>query len=215
MNIKNRIFYSVVFKIVPRNLKFKLIHKFNLWASDESISGPGSEISKTKAVVQFLINFIKEHNIKSILDIPCGDFNWMQTINLSGIKYVGGDVVEQLIKQNNKKFKSEHIQFNIIDIVNGKLPESDLIIVRDLFIHFHAENTKKAIRNIKNSNIKYILTTTFPDSKENKLIKDGYNYNINLQISPFNFTKPMHLVQEEIINGNERKCLGLWNVKDL
>ena len=96
MSIKNRTFYSVIFKIVPRNIKFKLIHKFNLWASNESISGPGSEISNTKAVVKFLNNFIKEQNIKSILDIPCGDFNWMQTVDLSGIKYIGGALFKRI-----------------------------------------------------------------------------------------------------------------------
>lgn len=215
MNIKNRIFYSVIFKIVPRNLKFKLIHRFNLWASEESISGPGSEISKTEGVVRFLEKFLKEENIKSILDIPCGDFNWMKTVNLKGIKYVGGDVVEKLIQKNRNNFGQDNIRFEVLDIINGQLPDSDLIIVRDLFIHFSQENTLKAIQNIKNSKIKYILVTTFPDSKQNKLIRDGYNYNINLQASPFNFEQPKYLIQEQIINTHERKCLGLWVVKNL
>jgi len=215
MNIKNRIFYSVIFKIVPGNWKFKLIYKFNLWASDESISGPGSEVYKTRAVVDFLTGFIKNRKIKTILDIPCGDFNWMQTVNLSGIQYLGGDVVEQLVRQNTKQFGTENISFEIMDIITGKLPDSDLMIVRDLFIHFSQENTQKAMKNIKNSKIKYLLVTTFPDSKQNKSIRDGYNYNINLQLHPFSFNEPIFLIQEQIINNNERKCLGLWKVADL
>jgi len=31
----------------------------------------------------------EELEISSILDIPCGDFNWMKEINLDKYKYIG------------------------------------------------------------------------------------------------------------------------------
>lgn len=211
----NRFFYSFLFKFIPRKLKFKLIYHFNLWSSPESISGPGSELLQTLRVKEFLTRFIKEYQIKSILDIPCGDFNWMKTMDLNGVDYLGGDIVEKIIEANNKTFKKENIRFEVMDIIGGKLIAADLIIVRDLLIHFSVGNIHATIANVKRSRIKYILVSTYPDSKVNKSIRDGYNFNINLQIAPFNFGKPLFLIEEMKDDNLERKCVGLWKVEDL
>lgn len=37
---------------------------------------------------------LKKYSIKSILDIPCGDFSWMKKIELDGIEYIGADIVK-------------------------------------------------------------------------------------------------------------------------
>lgn len=42
-----------------------------------SLSGPGSFTGyATKKSLQFLVDVINEHDIKTMLDIPCGDVNW-------------------------------------------------------------------------------------------------------------------------------------------
>ena len=43
----------------------------------ETYSGPGSLLQNTGNLINELNIFIKEYNIKSIVDIPCGDFNYM------------------------------------------------------------------------------------------------------------------------------------------
>jgi hypothetical protein len=139
----------------------------------------------------------------------------MKTIDLTDINYVGGDIVGKVIEDNNKRYRKENVRFELIDIIDGKLIESDLIIVRDLFIHFSIENVHAAIANIRHSKIKYILVTTWPDSKANRCIRDGYNFNINLQIEPFNFRKPLFLIEEMQDRNSERNCVGLWKVDDL
>ena len=47
-----------------------------------------------------------KYQIKSILDIPCGDFYWMKGLDLKNINYVGADIVAPLIKKNIDQFKS-------------------------------------------------------------------------------------------------------------
>ena len=51
------------------------------WESNESRSGIGSEIKNTKEVLRAINQMsLKQYNIKSIIDIPCGDFNWMSSL---------------------------------------------------------------------------------------------------------------------------------------
>lgn len=55
----------------------------------ESISGPGSSVLNTVEIRDLLQDVIINYNIKSILDLGCGDWNWFQLINLSGVQYEG------------------------------------------------------------------------------------------------------------------------------
>ena len=47
-----------------------------------------------------------------MLDIPCGDFLFMeQFLKNKNIKYIGGDIVEELIKNNNGNTKITNLKF--------------------------------------------------------------------------------------------------------
>lgn len=213
---KEFIFYNLFFRFIPRRLKFKLIHKYNLWASNESVSGPGSEISKTRNIIPFLEKILIDFHIKSMLDIPCGDFNWMKNMKLRNVEYTGADIVGKIIIDNKKNYNSPNRKFVLLDIIRDPLPYADLILVRDVFIHFSLRNVQLSLNNIKKTGFTYILLSTYPETKKNINIKDGYNFNINMEIEPFNFKKPILLFEEEKLpEPYGRKCLGLWKVNDL
>jgi hypothetical protein len=81
--------------------KFTEIYNNNGWCSPESRSGNGSELKNTIKLRSELPYLFVKYNIKSILDIPCGDFNWMKEVDLTNIEYKGADIVESLINLNN------------------------------------------------------------------------------------------------------------------
>ena len=56
--------------------KFSLIYKTNYWAwwKVGSKSGAGSNLNNTQKIRQSLPVILNKYNIKSILDLPCGDF---------------------------------------------------------------------------------------------------------------------------------------------
>jgi hypothetical protein len=98
-----------------RKFIFYLIYKTNHWNRYQKInknnilvSGPGSIPGsiQTKNIIDNLDFFIKKNNIKSILDMPCGDFSWMQDLIKKNnyINYTGYDIVEDIIFYNNKKY---------------------------------------------------------------------------------------------------------------
>ena len=42
--------------------------------------------------------------VKTFLDSPCGDWNWMRLVDLKGIQYIGADVVPAIVEQNHKMY---------------------------------------------------------------------------------------------------------------
>ena len=142
---------------------FSGFHSTNRWRSDESISGPGSEIGHTSLLRVNLDKLLSKYKFESILDVPCGDYNWIKEVNLHGATYIGGDIVPKLIEDN--KLKYPDVDFRVINIVDGDLPKSGVILVRDCLVHLSNDNVKKALENIKNSGSKYLLTTSHIENK--------------------------------------------------
>ena len=192
---------------------FTEIYEKNLWTSKESNSGLGSELKSTEVIRQEIPEVIKKFNIKSVLDIPCGDFNWMNHIDLTDVNYIGADIVESLIENNKKKF--DGVNFQVLDITQDTLPKVDLIFARDILGHFTYENINKSIKNIINSGSKYLLTTSFTKWHYNVDIKDGEWRPINLMIPPFKM-KPIYLINENCREGGtdyNDKCLLLFDIQ--
>lgn len=57
----------------------------------ESISGPGSSVKNTTEARNLITTSIQKLQIKSILDLGCGDWNWFKLIDLTGVSYEGWD----------------------------------------------------------------------------------------------------------------------------
>jgi len=176
--------------------------KNNSWSSKESVSGTGSELDITKDLRIGLQNLLKKYNIKTMLDVPCGDFNWVKEIDLSGIKYIGADIVPEIVEKNKVLYDFD---FNVMNIITDKIPDVDLLLVRDCLVHLSNNNILKFIENVKNSNIKYLLTTSFTDkdlghewrkSVLNTNIPDGAWRPINLEKEPYNLINPIDKIIE-------------------
>lgn len=193
-------------------------YKNNSWNGKESLSGPGSDYEQTKFLIPELQILLGNLKINTILDVPCGDFNWMKRIDLDGISYHGADIVEEVIKNNTKRYASKNIKFSSIDIINDTLPKSDLIMVRDCLVHLSTDKVFKALKNIKNSKSKYLLTTNFTWKHiiNNNEIKTGGWRRINFEKSPYNFSRPIDIIIEGNIQSNDRdKTMSLWLINDI
>ena len=120
-------------------------------STSETVCGPGSKKSNNIEFLKFLDKTIKENNINSILDIGCGDMNYISPYlcKNKNIKYCGIDISTKIIEHNNKNFSDLGI-FKYMDVINDDLPKNyDLIIVKEVFIHLSDANIHKALSNIK------------------------------------------------------------------
>lgn len=181
------------------------------WKSKESVSGTGSELRHTETLRRKLPVFLKIHGIKSLLDLPCGDFNWMRQTDLSGIDYIGADIVAALVEANRRAFSGAKITFQKLDLLADPLPKVDCVLVRDCLVHLSFEHIKQALENLKRSGSQFLLATNFSGLPQNEDIQTGYWRPLNLEIAPFFFQKPMAVLPEE----HPSKSLALWKIADL
>jgi hypothetical protein len=191
--------------------RFTYYYNKNVWKSEESVSGFGSTVNFTENIRKELPDVFTKLKIGKILDAPCGDYNWFRLIERNeNVLYTGGDIVKPLIDRNNATYQNSNTNFIQLDITVDKLPSADLWLCRDVFFHFSNEDVRKAILNFLDSDIDYILTTTYPGTEINNNIQTGLFRELNLEIKPFNFGRPVL----EVIDSPDRN-LSLWNRKAL
>lgn len=178
-------------------------------------SGVGSDLDATRAILSELPGVLRTLSVRSMLDIPCGDFLWMSHIDLGSVVYTGADVIESLIVSHKNQHASAQRRFTVLDIVKDDLPEVDLIFCRDCLVHFSHRLARKALNNIKRSGSRYLLTTTFLERTVNQGIITGYWQPLNLCAPPFNLPPPTLLIGEGHAAPYQDKSLGLWRIQDL
>lgn len=199
---------------------FARIYRENRWESAESRSGLGSELRETAAVREALPGILRELEIRSLLDVPCGDFNWMRHVDLGDCQYTGGDIVPELIEETRARYAAPGREFRTLNIITDPTPTSDLILCRDCFIHLPLRDIASALRNFKASGSRFLLTNTYPEHFQNLDIPTGGARPLNLTVAPFRFPPPLKLIHErpDIPPGTDEaadKSLGLWSIDSL
>ena len=194
--------------------RFTRIYETNSWADDESRSGGGSNLYATKRIREAIPGLFAKYGVRSVLDIPCGDFCWFKEMNLDLDSYTGGDIVVPLIASVAEKYTAPGRSFRVTDLTKDPLPDCDLILVRDCFIHLRYESIFAALKNIAQSKIRYLLTTHFAALAANSDLGAGNCRPVSLCAPPFNFPPPLELI-EDSAKGMPRRHLGLWRVDDL
>ena len=208
-----KIYVSKIFQYFPikksflRKIVFTSIFKSKHWVQDEdilpekniSVSGHGSNIhtEQFNNLISSFSNFVEKYQIRSILDMPCGDFLWMnEFIKNKEIRYLGIDIVDNLINENKKKYKNQNVNFKTSDIINFNTEEKfDLVFMRDFFIHISNFDIKNVLSNIKKMNIKYFAFENY-DIKNNTDVIIGNHRKINLKLDPFNLGEPLFFFKD-------------------
>lgn len=191
---------------------FTDIYINNKWGCSESRSGPGSRVFNNKKFLDLLENFCKTHDIQTIIDCGCGDFNWMRLFNFKIIKeYLGIDIVDEVVKVNNSNYSNNIVKFKSQSIISESIKPADLILCKDVLFHLSYKDASMALDNIKSSNPKYFISTNFSDF-ENFDIKTGGWRPINLLKEPFSLGNP-YLYWENIEDRSDKysnKSIGIW-----
>ncbi|MBN3795558.1 class I SAM-dependent methyltransferase [Burkholderia sp. Ac-20392] len=204
---------------------FQKIHDEKGWHSQESVSGWGSELKNTAQIIRELPGLLGRFGVRSMLDAPCGDFNWMRHVDLDGIDYIGADIVQTLVTANQATWTTPSRRFVHLDLLRDPLPDADLILCRDCLFHFSHADVFRAFERFSATKARYLLTTTFiyRSYPRNANIATGQWTPINLEMAPFDLDPPLTLLvegsNESIIYGPDigtvpmsDRCLGLWSM---
>ena len=185
---------------------------------DESLSGPGSSLEQTAVLRERLPLLLEQMGIRSLLDAPCGDFNWMRRVRLGLDQYLGVDMLAELIEHNQRHHTTATRTFRRADLRIDTLPSMDAILCRDCLVHLSFANAIAVLRNFKRSGAQYLLTTTFPSRGGNADTSRCEWRPLNLELPPFNFPPPLCAINEQCTEAGgafRDKTMGLWRLADV
>jgi hypothetical protein len=205
-------------RLIGREGVFTDIYRGNKFGGHESVSGPGSDLYQTRVIIEELPGLCRELQVSSILDIPCGDFHWMDRVDLNGVSYVGADIVKELVQENRSRIRGREIHFLQLNLVSDRLPQVGLILCRDCLVHLSFRDIRKALHNICRSKATYLLTTTFASRRTNRDIPTGEWRPLNLQMPPLCLPEPLRAIREgctEDDGAYSDKSLGLWRIDQI
>jgi len=178
-------------------LFFTSIYKTNAWGSKETFSGPSSTLLKTEALRSNLPNLFEELHIQSILDCGCGDFHWFQKTPLEiKIHYLGVDIVESIIVQNQTKYTKENIHFQKMNILEEPPETTDLWILRDICSLYSYDDCRTILKKFVESKSKYIAITSIEKNDENTDGVLGSWRALDLSKAPFEFPEPIQALAD-------------------
>ncbi len=203
-----------VFRMRHRSTRarFTEIFRANHWRNPESASGFGSSLEATRDARTALTEIITDYSISSLLDIPCGDYNWLRHVPYDGL-YWGADIVPDLVAANKARYANERRRFLVLDVTEDPLPRTDLVWCRDCLNHLSLSEGARALGNIVASGARYAVLTHYPNAAINRDQPSGFDYRpLNLQEAPFSWPPPARLWTESSEPG---KTLALWPLDEI
>lgn len=185
-------------KAWPTRKAMEQIYTMKLWGDNHSdfYSGIGSHhpgfVNPYIEVLSFYLQSFKSAPI--VCDLGCGDFNIGKHLVQYADRYIGVDIVKELIDYNSRTFTDEHLEFRCLDIAVDDLPDAEVVILRQVLQHLSNDEIQHILTKL--SRYKYlILTEHLPQGEfvPNKEIISGQGTRlkkqsgVNLLAPPFHF----------------------------
>jgi len=193
--------------------RFTKIYRNREWGAQwESASGSGSTLKQAQVLLDNLPRVLKKLGIRSLVDAPCGDMNWMKHLEYDFHFFVGIDIVPDIIADLRKKEFPPNYFFQTGNIVTDLLPKADAVFCRDCLVHLPFDAALKALTLWTRSGFKYALITTYTARELNRDIKTGWRP-LNMEAPPFNLGEPILLVPDRPKIPHDRwfdKSIGVW-----
>jgi hypothetical protein len=177
--------------------RFTKIYELGYWTVNyngitSGPSGAGAIRDGAVSFLEFLQNFVDSMNIKTIVDMGCGDFQLLKHLILPDhIRYLGLDIVDDIILHNTEKYAKANMKFEIInEFEELEKYSGDLLIIKDVLQIWNVEQIQYFIKKIL-PKYKYaiIVNNSLPlagQKEQNADIVSGDSRPVNLGAPPFN-----------------------------
>jgi len=148
-------------------------------------SGIGSAPEHNGPYLELLRSFLQySPDTQSILDIGCGDWRLMQTLDLGDRDYLGIDVSPTVLA-TTARFTTPRIRFQRCNPVTQQIPRVDLIIVKDVLQHIPTRDIQAILAKVYKSCRWALITNDYAPYNSGDTVVNGYRP-LNIQASPFN-----------------------------
>ena len=161
-------------------------------------SGRGSDVDyNIHTYVPFLKEFIEQYDIKSVVDLGCGDFRCGRLIYDSlDIKYTGYDAYEKVIEYNKSTHSEDKYTFNHLDFYNNKesIQGGDLCILKDVIQHWTMDEIYIFMDYLTTSKkFKYIILCNCCNQTQDNPDNTGRSIPLSIKYLPLKKYEPIKL----------------------
>lgn len=165
---------------------FDEIYLNNRWGYK---SGPGSDPEQATVWIDLVNSFLARQDIKTVMDIGCGDWRLGQKYNLSGKTYTGIDISSVILSEtmaySTDDIKFIHGDFDLIDV-----DSVDLIIIKDVLQHLPNSKVISMVNKIKSKSRYALFCDMYIKVNNREMNTDipmGRSRPIDLSNEPFSF----------------------------
>jgi hypothetical protein len=185
-------------------------------------SGPGSSMELTQQLRLAFPRIIEQYGVKTLVDAPCGDWFWMQHVDLAGVSYIGGDISKEITDANSEQFARPGVKFIHLDITSDPIPTADIVLCRDCMMHLKHWLRWEFFKNFVASDSKYLITTVHHVLENKAVTRNGGFKRFNPCIAPFNFSPALELIPETAetlpddilqnrVADHTQRSIGIWS----
>jgi hypothetical protein len=93
--------------------------------------------------------------------------HWISDLDLSGVDYLGVDIVPDVIADNSLRHARPGVRLQRADLTCWTPPPADLIIVRDLLIRLTNDQTIACLRDVAASGARLLLVSNYAGVRRN------------------------------------------------
>jgi len=179
---------------------FTSIYRTRKWGEG---SGGGSSIETTTGYRDFLSDFIKEKGIATVVDLACGYWAFNGLVRWHGAKYLGIDVVEAVIADNLAGYQASDRNWEIADIRTCEFPECDLLIIKDVLIHWTNQEVRDFFK--RDLRAKYILVTN-----DDRVGDTNIDINVPGEFRDIDITKAPFHIRAEVVHKWTTASKSTW-----
>lgn len=170
---------------------FTSIYNNAIWGKNSEgvgFSGGGSLLNNCGEYIKILENFIVSHDIQSIVDAGCGDWEFSRYVNWHNASYIGYDVVKSVIDKNNARYANDSITFRYGNLVEDELPAADLLLCKHVLQHLPNGDIVKFLEQVHKYKYCIFVNEVLPQtlSSDGADIAIGGGHKIDLGKPPFN-----------------------------
>jgi hypothetical protein len=152
-------------KHASRREAFQQVYATSMWGKDEGqfFSGSGSRGPVVQRYVEAMTAQLEALHKSlardlTVVDIGCGDFFVGHALLAACpfIRYIGCDIVPELIEHHQKQHGSDRASFQLLDIVSDDPPEGDVVLVRQVLQHLSNRDVVEALGRLRGFEAVYL-----------------------------------------------------------
>jgi hypothetical protein len=133
---------------LPAEEAFERIYLEGTWGQKFD-SGAGSADAITGSYVGLVRSFIDEHEIRSVVDLGCGDFRVGRRLVSSDVEYIGVDLVRPLVERNQRLYGSPKVRFEHANLIEDELPRGELALLRQVLQHLSNDEIERVLERTR------------------------------------------------------------------